>query len=41
METKVKKRTESSSPRAKVNIEELKKVLEETLKKQKGEEKCE
>ena len=38
MEAQVKKRTKSSSPRAKVNIEELKKVLEETLKKQKKEE---
>ncbi len=36
VEAKVKKRTKSSSSRAKVNIEELKKVLEKSLKKTKG-----
>jgi len=35
MEAKVKKRTKSSSPRKTVNLEELKKTLEESLKKSK------
>ena len=35
VEAQVKKRTKSSSPRAKINIEELKKVLEKSLKKEK------